>query len=221
MDESLRKCRARPGQRLEVPDDLLASGMKITEIIANLDTGVIPPDFWKLLQFLVDMIDREGNQSDVMSGNAAPGWSGDAIASLQNAASQVIEAKSMHTEIYLRDVARQMAHCIINRMGPDDWRRYCSKYPVAAMEALHSRAKCLECDISVQIQSGSGAAKQSQTNGLIAAKQNGVPVSDPEIMERLGVDPDVQIQRQADFMRKQSSAMPQIQQAAAAAPLRN
>lgn len=219
MDEALKTCRSKPGQRISVPEAALqAVNYDVTKLITHLDAAAIPADFWKLLQFLVDTIDKEGNQSDVMSGNAAPGWSGDAIASLQNAASQVIKAKSMKTEFYLRDIARLMAHSIINRMGPADWAKYCSKYPIEAMEALHSKAKTLECDISVQIQSGSGAAKQSMTNNLIAARQNGVGISDPEIMERLGVDPDIQVSRQADYERHRQAAMPQLPAAAQPQP---
>ncbi len=219
LDEALKHCRAKPGQRVSVPDAILQQvGNDIKKVIATLDTAPIAPDFWKLLSFLVETIDKEGNQSDVMSGNAAPGWSGDAIASLQNAASQVIKAKSMYTEFYLRDIARLRAHSIIYRMGPQDWQKFCTKYPIQAMEALHAHAGSMDYDISVQVQSGSGAAKQSQTNNLIAARQNGVPISDPEIMERLDVDPDIQLQRQAEYERKKQQQMPQLPAAAAPQP---
>jgi hypothetical protein len=144
-----------------------------------------------------------------MQGNASASWSGEAIASLQNAAAQVIRAKSMHTEFYLKRLARLMVHSIVHRMGPADWQRYCSKYPWQALEALHTRAKSLDVDISVQITSGSGAAKQAETNSLIAGRQAGLPVSDPTLMERMNLDADAELARQAEFNRKRMAAQPQ------------
>ena len=42
--------------------------------------------------------------------------------------------------------------------------------------------------------------------GIIAAKQAGAPISDPEIVERLGVDPDTQLTRQLDWDKKKLRA---------------
>lgn len=209
MDKALQECRAKPGQRIVVPDSILSTIKTAKDVIATLDVAALPADFWKLLQFLVEMIDKEGNQSDVMSGNASASWSGDAIASLQNAASQVIRAKSMMTEFYVRRLARLQVGSIINRMEPEDWKKYCTKYPWQALQAMHTHAKDLDINISVQITSGSGASKQSETNNLVAARKNGVPVSDPTLMERMNLDPDVELTQQADFNRKRAASMPQ------------
>jgi hypothetical protein len=107
-------------------------------------------------------------------------------------------------------------HSIINRLTPADWHRYMSMYPVQAVAALHQRVKSLDVDISVKITSASGASEQAETQQLIAAKQSGIPISDPEIMERLNVDPDVQAQRQSDWARKQAITAGVMPQAPAA-----
>jgi hypothetical protein len=219
MDGVLRKIRSQPGKRYIIPDSLLTQFQDIKKIVMTLDVPALPTDVWKLLDLLIQLIDKEGNQSDVMQGNAAAGWSGETVQALQNAASQIIRGKSMFTEFYLKRVARLFVHTITTRYTPADLRRYLTKYPVQAIEAFHGKFKSLDVDVSVSIASGSGASKQSETNNLIAARQNGVPISDPTIMERLNIDPDAEQQKQMDWARKQQAgagAVPMAAQAAAA-----
>lgn len=214
MGEAVQDARTAPGQRIVVPQEVMQTiGNDLKNAIVTLDVPTLPTDFWRLLDLLLGLIDKEANQAEVLQGNAESNWSGETVKSLQNAASQIIRGKSMYTEFYLKELARLKAHSIIHRMTVADWSKYLSGKPWQAIEALHNRNKSLECDISVSISSGSGAAKQSETNTLIAAKQGGVLISDPEIMERLGVDPKVQVKKQADYMKLvaqlQSPALPQ------------
>lgn len=206
MDEAMRNARSKPGQRIIVPDDLLnVLRNDLKNALQTVDVPQMPADFWKLLELLLKLIDEEGNQSDVMQGNAEPGWSGEIVKALQNAASQVVKGKSMFTEFYLTRLARLMESAIVDRMTPDDWAKYVSKYPPQAIEALHTRNKSLDRNVSVKVTSASGSAEQAQTQQLLGARQLGVPIPDPMIMERLGVDPDAAQQQQTDWLRNQQA----------------
>ena len=213
MGPDLRGSRSKPGQRIQIPDYLITQLGGMDKVMMTLDSPTIGPDAWKLVQLMIDLIDREGNQADVMQGNASATWSGEAISSLQNAASQVIRAKSMHTEGWLKQVAGLMFHSIVTRMEAEDWRRYLGRYPWQAIQAFHDRAKGLYVDVSVVISSGAGASKQAKTNNLVAARNSGAPVSDPTLLENLGLDPDVEMTRGAEWQRKMSSrqALPGVQ----------
>lgn len=207
LGESLRKARTKPGQRIPIPDDLLRMvNYDLNKVIGYPETAKMPTDFWQLLNLLITLIDREGNQAEVAEGNAASGWSGDAIASLQNAHNTIVQGKAIFTEHYLKQIARHMVHSIVNKMEPADWKKYLSKYPTQAIEVLYTRAKSLDIDVEVQIRSGSGNTRAMETQQLIAAKQAGAPISDPEIVERLGVDPDTQLTRQLDWDKKKLRA---------------
>jgi hypothetical protein len=210
LGKALETARTKPSQRIQIPDDLLRQLGDIGKIIMTGEVPTLPADVWRLLDLLLNLIDREGNQAEVIQGNAAPGWSGEAISSLQNAASQVIRAKSMFTEFYLRNIARLMVHSITTRMTAHDIARYLSTYPVQAIQAFADKFKSLYVDIAVEIKSGSGAAKQAETNALMAGRmQARLPISDPTLMERLGLDPDAEFARQAEWMRKQQMLLPQ------------
>jgi hypothetical protein len=97
-----------------------------------------------------------------------------------------------------------MVYNLVHRLGPEDWARYVSRYPIQAIAALHDRAKALDVDISVEIASGSGASKAADTQNIVAARQMGVPISDATIMERLNIDPDAEMQRGIESARKAS-----------------
>lgn len=218
MDKALREVRTNPGQRVVVPDALLQMFGDVKKLVMTVDVPALPADFWKLLQFLVDIIDREGNQADVLQGDASSAWSGEAIASLQSAASQVIRAKSMPTEFYLRRLVRLMVRSITDRMGPDDWARYVTHVPYQALAAMHTRNKSMECDISVEIKSASGSAKNAETNNLMQARQLNLPISDETLLDRLGLDAKTELQRNLDQQRKLASLAPPPAAPAGAAP---
>jgi hypothetical protein len=208
MDSQLKKARTKWNQRVVIPQSLLDRlGGDISKILQTLEVPAMPADFWKLLNFLVEMIDKEGNQADVTQGNASSSWSGDAIAALQNAASQIVRAKSMMTEFWLKRIVKLMAHSILTRMTPADWGKYCRKYPPQALAALHAQAAAsidLSSAISVQIKSGSGASKQQQATNLLNAAASGkAPVSPQTILETLELDPEVESQQTTEWNRKQ------------------
>ena len=209
LGKVLKKCRSAPGSRMIVPDDLITQVGDIAKVITNLPTAAMPPDAWKLLDLLLSLIDREGNQADVIRGDASATWSGEAISNLQNAATQVVRGKAMFTEHFLKQVVRLMVHCIQTRMGPEDIAKYTRKYPPSVITAMHEGIQRLEHDISVSISSGSGAAKTSETNNLMVAKKSGVPISMPTVMERLGLNANEEAQKEAVYVRRVQSIMPQ------------
>jgi len=209
MGKALRDVRTRPGSRIVVPDHLITQLGDIRKILMTGETPSMPADVWRVLDFLVSMIDKEGNQSDVMQGNASASWSGETVNALQNAASQVIRGKSLYTEIYLRRLARLMVHSIHTRMTPDDWSRYCGKWPMQALAALQSRAKAIDIDFSVNVRSGSGSSRRDETNALIAASQSGAPISPQTVLGRLDLDPDVEMRNTIQWQREVAAAMPQ------------
>lgn len=214
MDEALRDCRTKPGQRLAIPDSLILQLGDVNKIVTNMEQGTMTADFWRLLDLLVQYIDMEGNQADVIQGEASASWSGKTVDALQSAANQVIRGKAIYTEYYLKNLTTLLVHAIVHRLTPIDWKRIISRYPVQVLNAFSSRLKSLDVDVVVEIASGSGSSKRNETNNLIMARANGVPVSDPELLERMGVDPDTQLQKQSDWMRKMAALQgpPQPQQ---------
>ena len=104
--------------KANIPD-----GWKLPDCIMHLPAPVLPADFWKMLDFLITMMDKEGNQADVASGNAAPGWSGEAISSLQNAHNQLVRASGLSTEDWLRDLTELKINSIVHLMSPEDCAR--------------------------------------------------------------------------------------------------
>jgi hypothetical protein len=190
---ALANARSIPGQRIPIGDDLIMQLGGIEKVMTQLPAGTLPADFWRLIEFLAASIDNEANQSQVMQGEAAAGWSGDAIKNLQSAATQVIRAKSQRTEAYLQHIAYTIYFQIINFMTPDDWARYCSKYPVAVLRAMAKKGD-FRADVTVSIKSGTAANAAGETQNLIAAKGQGVPISDRTIQRRLNLDPDEELQ---------------------------
>lgn len=206
MPEELRHCRTKPDTRITVPAHLFdLVGGDLSKLIQTLDVPAMPPEVWKLIEFLIASIDKEGNQAEVLQGQASGSWSGEAINSLQNAASQVIRFKSARSEFYLKHLARLQVHAITQLMTAEEVARWSNKYPPAIHAAFHARAKSLAVDVSVEISSGSGAARASETNNLVAARGAGVPISDDTIIERMNLDPQVESQKRMKQAREQGA----------------
>jgi hypothetical protein len=212
LGEGLKDSRTKPGQRLTIPDSLLIQLGTPEKIVMNLQQGTMTADFWRLLDLLVQYIDMEGNQADVIQGEASASWSGKTVDALQSAANQVIRGKAIYTEFYLKDMSRTLVYNLLHRLTTEDWKRIVSRYPVQAIEAIAKRLKALDIDIAVEIASGSGASKRAELNNQIAARQNGILVSDPTLIEAIGLDPDVEIQKHQDWQRKLSAVggIPQL-----------
>lgn len=197
------KRRMTPDTAVSVPPELAATVQgDLSKLIQYIDVPQMGADAWRLLEFLVAAIDKEGDNTEVQQGNAPAGTSGEWVKSLQAAATQVAQVTSRSTETWLKSLDRLFVHFISHEMTVEDIMRYSSKYPPAIVEAFKRRQKQLYIDISVEIQSGSAATKAGQTNALVAAKQSGMMVSDPELLSRLGVDADDQLQQQAQWNQK-------------------
>lgn len=218
IGSQLNKMRLQPNSVTHIPQiiaDLL--GGDLSKAIQFLDVGQMSPDAWKLLEFLVDAIDKEAGNTEASQGIAPSGSSGAWVANLQSAAAQVMQVTSMSTEAWMKKIVRLIVHFISNDMTVEDIQKYTSKYPPPILEAFHKRQKALYLDIGVEIQSGSAASKQGQTSNMIQAKQAGIPISDTEIMSRMNLDPDSQLKQQGDFNQKKLETgaveMPQDQPA--------
>lgn len=208
IGQALQNCRSRPGQRTVVPDSLMQTLGDLKKVLVTVDVPAIPEAYFKLLDMLVSLIDKEGNNAEVQQGDASASWSGEAIKSLQNAANTLTHGKSLYTEIWLKDICRWGVECIITRMSVEDVAKYLNQYPLPVIRALHDRFKRLDVDIKVEIQSSSGASKQAQTNQLIAAKQAGLSIAETTILERMDVDPDAELQKQTAWDRKKAMVAP-------------
>ena len=218
LEEPLKNARLKYGEKLKIAKANIPDGWKLPDCIMHLPAPVLPADFWKMLDFLITMMDKEGNQADVASGNAAPGWSGEAISSLQNAHNQLVRASGLSTEDWLRDLTELKINSIVHLMSPEDCARICRKYPIEVWQVLHERFRDLNPIISVRIGSASEQAKAAQTQALIVAKQAGVGIPDSAIHEGLNLDPDEIAQELSNQARIQAQNQPQQQPVAAKKP---
>lgn len=199
----LSKMRKRPNTLVKVPADLANQvGGDLSKLVQYVPIPPMNADAWQLLEFLVEAIDKEANNSDVQNGEAPAGSSGQWVANLQAAASQVAQVTSQATEAWLKKIVRLFVNFITNEMTVEDVQKYTSKYPPAILEAFKRRQKTLYIDIGVEIQSGSAAAKSGQTASMIQARAAGITISEPDILDRMGIDPDDTLKRESDWMQK-------------------
>lgn len=203
LSPKLRRQRSQPNSMVVVPRDIADQvGGDLSKCVQFLQMPQMGPDAWKLLEFLVEAIDKEANNSEVSQGIAPSGSSGAWVANLQAAAAQITQVTSMSTEAWLKKLVRLFVHFITHDMTVSDIQKYTSKYPPPILQAFHARQKQLYLDVSVEIQSGSAAAKQGQTNAMLQARQAGIMVSDPTILDRMNVDADDELKRQGDYNQK-------------------
>lgn len=181
-------------------------GGDLSKLIQFVEMPSMSQDAWQLLEFLVDAIDKEANNTDVQNGDAPAGSSGAWVANLQAAAAQVAQVTSQATEAWLKKLVRLFVAFIVNEMTIEDVMKYTSKYPPAILQAFQKHQKALYYDITVEIQSGSAATKQGQTGAMMQAKAQGLPISDPTIMDRMNLDPDAELQAQATWQDKMRQA---------------
>ncbi len=203
LGKEMNRSRTRPDSVVNVPQDLwsLVQG-DMGKLSQFLEIPQMGADAWKLLEFLCEAIDKEANNTDVQQGMAPSGSSGAWVQSLQAAASQVAQVTSQATEAWLKQIVRLFVYFIANEMTEQDVSKYSSKYPPAIVAAFKRKQKSLYIDISVEIQSGSAAAKQGQTNAMIAARNAGMTISEPDILDAMNIDPDATLKREADWMQK-------------------
>ena len=180
----------KPGAKWIVPDHLIQQfGGKLT---FTQDPPKIPTDAWRMVELLIRLMDEESGHNEVLQGRAASSWSGEAISTLQRAAKGIIGWKSAGIEDMLAYLTRLVDHDIIHRMSDDEKLRYVSKYPVQVWYAIAQRMKSLDVDITIEIASGSGAAKQGQRATDLSLFDRKL-ISPQTTLERAGFDPKVEI----------------------------
>jgi hypothetical protein len=111
--------------------------------------------------------------------------------------------------MYLKHLAELMDHSIMTRLTVEDWQRYLAD-PPAVVAALYERNRELACQISVEITSGSAAAREAETQSLRAARKEGLSISETTIIERMELDPKMELQKQMQFEREKSELVAQM-----------
>lgn len=212
---ALAKARLDPNTAVNVPGDLwsLVQG-DLEKLVQYIGIPDMPNDGWKLLEFLVDAIDKESGNTEQNQGIAPSGTSGAWVANLQAASNQIMQVTSMSTEAWLKKLVRQFDYFISHEMTVQDIQKYTSKYPPPILQAFHDRKKQIYLDYGVEVQSGSAASKQAQIGSMMQARAQGIPISAPQIMRNMNLDPDDQLKQQGDFNQKmvETGAMDMAQQ---------
>jgi hypothetical protein len=195
-----------PGTKFVVPDDLLVRlGGKLG---ITIDPPQLPPDGWRLLELLIKLFDDASDESEVLQGRAAPGWSGEAIASLQSAAKGAIGWKSRRTERLIKYLAKLISGAIVNRMPTEAKAVFMSKYPPQVWNALDTKIRNLEADVSISIASGSGAKRQAEQASDLSLYDRKV-LSKTSLLESVGKDPAIERLNLLKEAREDASAMAQ------------
>ncbi len=209
----------RPGQVLVIPDDAMNRLKPGTKPIETL----IPPPFNEsninLLHEVLSAFNDDSEHSEVLQGKAAPGWSGDAIDSLQSAAKGTILYKSVETESMLKYMANLMVGCIINRIEPEELARMERKVPIQCWYALSDWWRNnLDYEVEVEVISGGGANRMQRAQSLLVAFQAGVPIPPQRILEALDLDPDLCMQELIQWQKDMASKQQEMLQQSAPAP---
>jgi hypothetical protein len=204
-----------PGATFPVDDKVAAQAGGLKNVIAAVDVPQLGADAWQRLRMLDEAFDKESDQSQILRGQL-PGQSalsGNAIGQLQGAAKTSIVFKSGRTEDMLKYVAKIMLGDIVTRMTANDLADEIRKYPRPVWYELHRRLQqgYLDCEIVVEISSGGSAANSAETQQMIAASGESVPFSPQTLIERMGGDPDAELQKMASWQRKLQQAQQQQQ----------
>lgn len=204
----------RPGELYVVSSGtwLTLGGDRGQPMIQSITPPPTPPDQWRreemLHKILVDVSDR----SDVMRGQApGAGASGIMVQELQQAGSNVVGYKSQGTEDALAHAAKVLVGDITTRMTPKQLAKEYPKYSEWIWTEIHNRwlNHYLYSNIDVEVTGGGINARRKRGMELLQAKQTGLSVSQPEIMESFDLDPEEQIRREAEFQTQLAMSLPQ------------
>jgi hypothetical protein len=203
-----------PGTVLTAPDNQVKD---LEQFLKSLEPGQVSPDLWKFLSQLLDLIDKQGNMAGVLQGQAPSGTSGTLFGQQNAAAQTAILFVAKRAETMLKYLAGLMLGGI-KRMSIEAMMEAVPDTPEYIWDAFKDWwQRGLFLDISVEISSGGGAAKQQRATSLInaAASAAKVPVSPQTQLEALELDPDKEAKRTREW-QDQMQAMPQQPQAQAA-----
>ena len=196
----------RPGTMLTIPDNVLA---QIKDYYAAMAPPPASPDIWRLLGQLLDLMDKQGNMADVLQGDTTAGMSGKLFADASNAAASVVMFQTKRAETMLKYLADLMLDGL-QQMSIESMHQSSPDIPIYVWDAFKEWWKRgLNLDITVEISSGGGQAKQQKTAQLLQAKQMGAQVADPYILESMNLDPDDQASRQRAWVAENQPMIPQ------------
>lgn len=198
LPEMVADAYINAGTKMVVPDDLLLAMQG--KLVGFIEPPQMPTDAWKLVELLLQLIDTESNHSEVMQGRAKAGWSGDAIQSLQQAATGVLGFKSRRTETMLKYLATLITRALVHRTTSAEWQKYVSQYSPHILDAIRERLKSLTINIRVEITGNKDAHRAANKQMIIQEKQAGL-LSPQTAQRELGHDPVVEEQNMKEFAR--------------------
>lgn len=210
--ELMRDGFVNPRKITPVDDKTAVAIGGLKNAMVSVEPPALPADTWKREQVLSDRFDMESDQSSILRGDTPneSQMSGTAIANLQSAAKTSITFKAGRTEDMLKYVVRIMLSDIVLRITPEELAQDVRKYPIQVWYEIHRRLayQCLECDIAIQLTTAQ-AGTANRLNGMLAAKGQGIMVSDNTIMEAMKLDPDVEMNNNLKAQQKMQMAQAQ------------
>lgn len=177
----------RPGTVLTADAQVLG---ELKMHLQNIDPPAVSPDLWRFLNQLLDLIDKQGSMAAVLQGETNPGMSGALFGQANSAAQGPITFVAKRAETMLKYLANLMLGGI-RQMDTETMVEAVPKYPVYVWDAFKTWwDRGLSLDISAEIATGGGAARQQKAANLIAAAKKPVAVSQTTLQEALDLDPD-------------------------------
>lgn len=188
---------------------LQLGGDRGTPLIQTMTPPAAPADQWRREDMLSRRITELSDQSAALRGEAPTDQaSGRMVEALQSAGASSIHSKGWRSEPMLSGIFRQLLTDTLSRQTPEQLAAEFPKYSVPIWKELHRRLveHYLFSMIDVETSGGGQAARENRAALLANAKRGGIPVSDPEILEALDLDPREQIEKQADFNNQAAAA---------------
>lgn len=206
MHESLPKeyhhGTSRPGLTLIVEDEQWNQmGGKVHSI---QDPPPLPPALPQLYQMLSGAIDSESGHTDALRGISNSGDSGRKVEMLQAAGTSVMGFKAQRTGDMVKRLANLMLHSLVRRLDLADVRKIVSRYPDHILERIIDRARDIEWNVQVRVQSGTGV--QVQKRQLAQMDYQIGAISLETYQEDAGRDPDLENRRISLQLQKQAAA---------------
>lgn len=189
----------RPSTVLTAPDNLLAA---FKDLMKNVEPGQVSPDLWRFLTQMLELLDRQGEMTNITQGEASPGMSGELFKSASAAAQSSVLFRARRTETMLKYLAKLMLGGI-SQMSVDAMARACPKYPRYIWAAFKNWYPRLSYDLKIEISAGGGATKMQRAMGLIGAAKVPVAVSQKTLQESLDLDPDKETKQRAEESMQQ------------------
>lgn len=200
----------KPGTPMIVPDDLIrnAPGGKF---VLNVDPPQNPPDSWKMLQLVLDLMDKGGEMAQVITGQVPAGTSGEAFNQMQTAAQNSITFRAKRMETMVKYLTRLMVDAILKWMTPEDMAEIVRGYDMHVWYALHRWIhKNLQYDLVVETSAGGGISKSQKNQQILNLYQTQAqPTISPQTaIEAVNKDPDTEQKQIREWQQQMAPPQP-------------